>query len=37
MQRKNSPYETFLEGVELCKNKIYESQTGEVTAEKFLQ
>jgi transposase InsO family protein/transposase-like protein len=31
-----TPYETFLEGVELYKNKVYESQTEEVTAENFL-
>lgn len=31
-----TPYETFLEGVELYKNKVYESNTEEVTAEKIL-
>lgn len=32
-----TPYETFIEGVELYQNKVYESQTEEVTAENLLQ
>lgn len=31
-----TPYETFLEGVELYRDKVYESRTEEVTAENFL-
>ena len=31
-----TPYETFIEGVELYKNKVYESRTEEVTAENLL-
>lgn len=32
-----TPYETFLEGVDLYKEKVYESETREVPAEKMLQ
>ncbi len=32
-----TPYETFIEGVELYKNKVYESRTEEATAENLLQ